>query len=407
MKGETDGHEAKKEGEQHMILKNGRIVNGQFRYEFADIQVENGVITAIGKGLPEDGEAVDCTGLTVIPGLCDVHTHECVGCQLSECTQESLERMAGFYARNGVTSYLATVDSQDNETLEHMCRELGRYRSGEHPGAVIRGVHIEGMFFSKKRRGGHPEELLMKPDIGLVRRLNELCGGAVRMVCVAPELEGARPFIQELSKEMTVSIAHTDASYEQAMEGLRWGAKSFTHLFNGMAPLHHREPGTAGAALDSPEAYREIIADGLHLHPAAVRMVAALSRPDRLVLISDSCVATGLEDGVYEIGSKLKREIVVEKGLARLKGTDTICGSTFCLYQMFKNAVMKIGLDFMTALMACTINPARLAGLEGEIGSIDLGKSGDLVVIGSDMKIRQVYVKGQPQLAGEEGEHAF
>ncbi len=401
-----------------MILKNGRIVNEQFQYELADIWVKDGRIAAIGKDLAMDIQAadrqvVDCRGKTVIPGLFDIHTHECMGCQLSECTQESLGKMAGFYGRNGVTSYLATIDSQKVETLEQMCREIGRYMGGGgqrerpdsvdggavisgHVGAAIRGIHIEGMFFCEKRKGGHPAELLIPPDAALVRRLDQISGGAVKLVCVSPELEGAEAFIRELSGDMAVSLAHTDATYEEAKRAVRLGARSFTHLFNGMRPIHHREPGVIGAALDSPETYKEIVADGMHLAPAIIRSVYRVVGPDHMILISDSCTATGLADGIYEIGKDHDRRIEVKGGLAHLEGTDTICGSTFCLYQMFKNAVMNIGIDFMGALRACTINPARLVGLDGEIGSISIGKSADLVVIDNDMDICDVYIKGIP-----------
>ena len=377
-----------------MILKNGRIVNEQFQYEFADIRMEGGTIVEIGREL-QGGESVDCGGRTIIPGLFDIHTHECIGYQLAECSQESLLRMAGFYGCNGVTSYLATIDSQREDTLEAMCAEIGRYRSQRHEGAAIRGVHIEGMFFSEKRKGGHPSELLIPPSVELVRRLNSLCGGAVKIACVSPELEGADEFIEELSRKMVVSIAHTDADYAVTKRAVRLGARSFTHLFNGMRPLNHREPGVVGAAFDSPDTYKEVIADGMHLAPAIVRSAYRLIGPDRMILISDSCVATGLADGIYEIGKDHGRRIEVKDGLARLEHTDTICGSTFCLYQMFRNAVMNIGIDFMGALKACTINPARLVGLDGEIGSIALGKAGDLVVIDSDMDICDVYIEGK------------
>lgn len=378
-----------------MILKNGRVVNHQFQYEFSDIQVTDGRIAAIGNGLSDLEGVVDCQGKTIIPGLFDIHTHECMGYQLADCCEESLEDMAGFYARNGITSYLATVDSQRADTLRQMCREIGAYRSKFHSGAVIRGIHIEGMFFSEKRKGGHSSELLLKPDIALVRQLNQICGGAVKLVCVAPELEQADDFIKELSKEMVVSLAHTDATYEITRKAVEYGAKSFTHLFNGMRPLHHRESGVIGAAFDSPNTYKEIIADGMHLSPPMVRNAYRIIGPDRMILISDSCTAAGLEDGIYEIGKEKERRIIVEHGLAHLEGTDTICGSTFCLYQMFKNAVMNIGIDFFGALKACTINPARLLGVDQEIGSIACGRSADLVIIDHDMSICDVYINGK------------
>ena len=461
-----------------MILKNARIVNEQFQYEMADIWVKDGRIATIGRDLEaetrkgdgdeggaetggagtggegtggagtggQDEQVIDCRGKTVIPGLFDIHTHECIGYQLSECTQESLGEMAEFYGRNGVTSYLATIDSQKVETLEQMCGEIGRYMggaadtgggaggsgdaedggeaagdaaagkaaggaaAGEAAGgaaaggsarATIRGIHIEGMFFCGKRKGGHPAELLIPPDAALVRRLDEISGGAVKLVCVAPELEGAEVFIRELSGDMAVSLAHTDATYEETRRAVRLGARSFTHLFNGMRPLHHREPGVIGAALDSPETYKEIVADGMHLAPAIIRSVYRVTGPDHMILISDSCTATGLADGIYEIGKEHDRRIEVKNGLAHLEGTDTICGSTFCLYQMFKNAVMNIGIDFMGALKACTINPARLVGLDREIGSISIGKSADLVVIDNDMNICDVYINGKQ--AGKKG----
>lgn len=380
-----------------MILKNAKVVNDQFQFEFSDIQIKDGKIQKISENLSGEDER-DFSGLTIIPGLFDIHTHECVGHQLCDCTQDTLQEMALYYAKNGTTSYLATLDSQDKETLYSVCRELGTFQKTYHDGAIMQGVHLEGLFFNEKRKGGHPAELLLPPDVELVHKLDELCGKTIRMVCVAPEIDGAEGFIKALANEMVVSIAHTDATMSQAKAGVRWGAKNFTHLFNGMRGFTHREPGTVGGAFDSPSTFKEIIADGMHLNPATVRMAVKIVGPDKLIFVSDSCVATGLEDGVYSIGSKVKRKIEVKNQLAHLEGTDTICGSTYCLYKMFKNAVQNIGIDFITALKACTINPASLVGLDHQIGSIANGKSADLIVIDNDLNIVQVYVRGEEQV---------
>lgn len=368
-----------------MVIGNAKLfLNGQFQE--GSIAFENGVITAIG---PADAPAdVDAQGKYLLPGLIDVHTHGAMGEDFSDGKAEGLPAMARYYAANGVTSFLATTMTLKEDVLTpamHTIRDFQRPADG----AKCAGIHLEGPFLSYAKRGAQAAENLHKPDAQLFHRLNQASGGMVRLVTVAPEEEGALEFIEQVSPVCTVSLGHTTADYNTAMAAYKAGASHATHLFNGMPSFLHREPGVIGAAFDCG-ATVELICDGMHIHPAVIRATHQLFG-EHLVIISDSLRCAGMPDGEYELGGQ---PIEMKKGRATLLGTETLAGSTTNLLAELKN-VVSFGLPLEDAITAMTITPAKAVRLDDKIGSLEVGKCADLVLLNSDLSLDCVYVDGK------------
>lgn len=367
-----------------MVIGNARVfVEG--RLQEGSVTVEQGRIAAVGGGGgPCD---VDAGGCYLTPGFVDLHTHGAMNQDFSDGSPAGLPILSRYYAAHGVTSFLATTMTLPEEVLTtamHAIRDFVRPVDG----ARCAGVHLEGPFLSYAKRGAQAAEHLRRPDVNLFRRLNRASGNRVRMVTVAPEIEGAIPFIQAVSPICAVSVGHTDADYETALAAYAAGASHTTHLFNGMKPFHHRAPGVIGAAFDSG-ATVELICDGLHIHPAAIRGAYRLFG-EKLVIISDSLRCAGMPDGPYELGGQ---PIQMQNGKATLQNTDTLAGSSTNLLAELRN-VVSFGLSLEAALTALTIAPARAARLDSEIGSIAVGKRADLLLLNSDLTLKAVYIGG-------------
>lgn len=367
-----------------MTIGNAKIfVNGHF--QDGAVTVENGRIAAIGgMGGPCD---VDAKGRYLVPGFVDIHTHGAMNEDFSDGKPDGLPVLSRYYAFHGVTSFLATTMTLQEEVLTtamHAIRDFVRPADGAH----CAGIHLEGPFLSYAKRGAQAAENLHKPDVDMFHRLNEASGSQVRLVTVAPEEEGAISFIEAVSKVCTVSIGHTAAGYDTAMAAYAAGASHTTHLFNGMPSLHHREPGVIGAAFDS-NATVELICDGLHIHPSAIRAAHRLFG-EKLVMISDSLRCAGMPDGFYELGGQ---PIEMRDGKATLKGTDTLAGSSSNLLEEVQKAV-SFGVPLEDAITAVTIAPAKAVRLDGEIGSIAVGKRADLLLLNSDLTLYDVYIDG-------------
>ena len=369
-----------------MRIKNGYIFHGDY---FARGDIEFGEkITAVGE-LPGPGD-LDAQGCYVIPGMVDIHTHGAVGEDFSDGKPEGLPALARHYARHGVTSFLATTMTLKEEQLTPAMEAIrGICERRPENGARCAGVHLEGPFLSYAKRGAQAAENLHAPDAALFHRLNEKSGGNVRLVTVAPEEEGALPFIREVSRVCTVSLGHTTADYDTAMAAYQAGASHATHLFNAMPSLLHRAPGVIGAAFDSG-ASAELICDGLHIHPSVIRMAGRLFG-ETLVIISDSLRCAGMPDGEYELGGQ---PIEMRGGRATLKGSDTLAGSASNLLSELRN-VTSFGFSLEEAVTALTIAPARAVRLDGEIGSLEAGRRGDVVVLSPDYSLRHVFVGGE------------
>jgi N-acetylglucosamine-6-phosphate deacetylase len=298
-----------------------------------------------------------------------------------------MQEIAAFYARNGVTSFLATTLTATEEILTAAMRNIAQYKRPPN-GARCVGINMEGPFFSLEKRGAQPAEMLRNPDVSLFKRLLEVSGNSIRLVDVAPELPGAMEFIREASQYCHVSLAHSTANYETAMQAFGNGATHATHLFNGMNSFLPRDPGIIGAALDA-NAFVEVICDGNHLHPAIIRAIFKMF-PQRACLISDSLRCAGLPDGEYEF---VGFPIIVKNGRA-ITETGSLAGSTISLMQGVRRAVA-IGIPLPMAVAAASTHSAKAIGMEGIIGSLTPGAHADMVILDSELNVQKVYIDGK------------
>lgn len=370
-----------------------RFVNGRILMPTGWIaggfEVQNGRFSAVGQERSSAPGDVDLRGRRVIPGLVDIHVHGAQGSDASDGSAEALSRMARYLAGRGVTAFAPTTVTLPEEALKRAVMAMRALASGPIPGASrMVGVHLEGPFLSKARCGAQNPAHLRTPDVDAFLRLNEACGGLVRLVDVAPELPGAIAFIREVCRDCTVSLAHTDADYDVARAAFGAGARHLTHLFNAMSPIHHRAPGAIGAASARDDVFAELICDGYHVHPAAVLMAFKLF-PGRICLVSDGLSCMGMPEGDYALGGL---PISVKGGVARLSD-GTIAGAATDLYEDMRNAI-RFGIDQVEAICAATINPARAIGADAEIGSIEVGKWADFVVCSEDLAPEAVYIGG-------------
>jgi len=372
-----------------MKFKNAMIFTEKGVFEKGGFEVEDGkfihVLTA------DETDALDLEGAYVIPGLIDVHTHGNSNEDFSDGNYEGLVKMAKYYGSCGVTSFAPASMTLPYETLAKAFGTARAFVDAKLPGmAVLRGIQMEGPFFSEKKKGAQNGEYLRTPDFEAFKKLYEDCGGLITIVDVAPELPGSVEFIEKASKLCTVSIAHSDAGYEEARAGVDAGVTHLTHTFNAMSPIHHRKPGAIAAAAENEKVSAELICDGLHVHPAAVRLVFRLFGADRVVLISDSLRCCGMPNGEYELGGQA---VFMEDGLARL-ADGTIAGSAIDLYEILRRAV-SFGIPKEDAILAATRNPARQIGCLDKVGTIADGKIADFVICDEELNRKAVYIAGQ------------
>lgn len=374
-----------------MILKNAQIFTGD-GFVPGSLAFDR-TITAIGE---LSGTAdIDVAGGYVIPGLVDIHSHAAMGEDASDGRAEGFPIMSRYYASRGVTAWCPTTMTLPEDVLTQAMRVVRDFRRPR-GGAKLVGVNLEGPFLCYNKRGAQAAEHLRAPDAGLLRRLNEASGGLVRLMTIAPELPGSLDFIRAVSPEISVSLGHTEADYATAMAAFEAGARHVTHLYNAMPPLHHRAPGVIGAALDAG-ATVELIADGLHVHPAVVRMTQRLFGA-RLTLISDSMRCAGMPDGEYTLGGQ---PVTVKNGRAVLTGTDTIAGSSIHLMDGLRRAV-SFGVPLEAAVYAATAAPATVIGQADALGTLAVGRSADLVVLDRELNVKAVFVEGARADSGKE-----
>lgn len=361
-----------------MILKNALVfTDGRFRP--CDLSVENGIIAALGEEL---GPGEDCTGLRVLPGLVDIHTHGCAGYDFDHAGRSQLDEMCRCYLRHGVTSVLATLMTNPRPLLLEAAARCGRAE------APVRGIYLEGPFFGPEKKGAHDARCLSPIDPALFRQLNEAAGGRIRVVAVDPCLADAEDFIRQLAPHCRVTLAHTPAGYEQANRGFAAGATQVTHLFNAMTGLQHREPGLVGAALCG-DCLAEVICDGIHIHPAVLRLAFQVLG-ERGMVISDSMAACGLADGEYSLGG----QAVTVRGPRATLADGTLAGSVTFAWDGMVNLI-RAGVPEEQAVAAATSVPAKSAGLEDCCGSIAPGREADLTLCDGDWRLRRVYFRGE------------
>lgn len=352
----------------------------------------DGRIEAVGEeGQLNAGDArrMDLGGQTVIPGLIDVHVHGGGGHSMMNGTYEGLDGMSQFHARQGTTSFLATTTTGATETIE---AALAGVKSGMErglSGAELLGAHLEGPFLNIKRAGAQKKEHLLEPNMDQLERFLSASGGWIRLVTLAPELPGGMQLVDRLAQEgVTVSIGHSDALFTEVEEAVKRGARHTTHHFNGMRPLHHREPGVAGAGLVLDELTTELIADGIHVHPMVVKMLYNTKPADRICAITDAVTCAGLPDGDYG-------DVVMKNGEIYLADGSSLAGSSLTMLRALRNVVAFTGRSPEEVLPSFTEVPAREIKVFDRKGSLERGKDGDFVIMTPELELIATVVRGK------------
>ena len=378
---------------ENTAIKNVNIFQEEEGFIRGSLHVSGDRISVVIPEPEENNEFSECTislpGRFIIPGLVDIHTHGNSGYDFSDGSIKGLHEIGKYLAAHGVTSFAPTSMTLPYENLETAFRTVAEY-TGNRPAdeARVAGIHMEGPFLSEKKKGAQNGIYLKQPDPEAFFRLQEACGYAIRIVDVAPELAGAEEFIRSVSEDCRVSVGHTDASYEQAQMAFYAGASHVAHLFNAMPPVHHREPGVIGAAFENDKATVELICDGLHVHPNVIRMAFRLFA-GRICLVSDALRCTGMPDGEYELG---EQQIVLKNGQARLPD-GKLAGAVSNLYEDMVLA-MHFGIPAEEAILAATMIPAKVVGMEASIGSLEPGKKADFIICDKNWNLEQVYLGG-------------
>lgn len=398
-----------------MKIINGRVfINGE-KFETGALEISNGHIAHFHSyenlcnlnsrykgncGLSHDANIqdhniLDATGCYVVPGFIDVHFHGCMGEDFSDGDLNGLKKMAAYELQNGITSICPATMTLPEETLLKIVSngKLMTQSDDQEQMANLVGFHLEGPFLATEKKGAQDDKYILAPDISMFRRFLDASDGYLKLTTIAPELPGAMAFIETFHKEVSISLGHTSTDYETAFLAFQKGANHVTHLFNAMPALHHRESGLIGAAFDmhgQKPIYTELICDGVHVSNPMIRSAFALFSDENIVLISDSMRATGMPDGVYSLGGQ---EVSVKGNQATLKD-GTLAGSVTNLFECFLHAV-KIGIPLESALKAVTINPAKSIGVAKDYGSISAGKVADLLVLNSDLTIRDIIFHGE------------
>ncbi|MBJ6362024.1 N-acetylglucosamine-6-phosphate deacetylase [Paenibacillus sp. GCM10012307] len=372
----------------HLILENS-IDKGA-------LTVEDGIIAAVHIGeeaeAPEGATVIDGEGGYMLPGFIDMHVHGGDGSEYMNISLEGYEAISRFHASQGTTGLLATTVTASREDIEGVLACAAEFQ--EHSGAYARliGVHLEGPFISPKWPGAQNPAYIAKPQLSWVKSWNEHYPGLIRQLTLAPEAEGAMELISWLDKHGIIAAAgHTDADYETIVEAAEHGLSQAVHVFNAMTPLHHRKPGTAGAVLTQDSICAEVIADGHHVHPAAIRLLLKAKPAEQVVLITDAMSAAGLGDGCYKLG---ELDVHVKGGVATLAKEGNLAGSTLTMIQAFRYILEHSDLEPWQASRLASGNPARRLHIWEQTGSIAEGKLADLVWTDNEFRIRKTWVSG-------------
>ncbi|GAA3007831.1 N-acetylglucosamine-6-phosphate deacetylase [Actinokineospora diospyrosa] len=371
------------------LIAGGRLVTAEGVVDDGWLLVEDGYISALGSGeRPRADETVDAGGAWVVPGFVDIHCHGGGGEPFMSTDPARARVAVDTHAKHGTTTLLASLVSRP---VEELVNQIAALRELVEDG-LLAGVHLEGPFLSAARCGAHDPNILRAPAADAVERLLDAGKGAVRMVTIAPELENSVNAVRQLIDGGSLAaIGHTDATEAQVMPAVDAGATVATHLFNGMRPLHHREPGPIGALLDDERVTVELICDLVHLSPTIVRLAAKHAGLGRTVLVTDAIAAAGVGDGSYDIGGL---EVVVKDGVPTLAGGTSLAGSTLTMDVAFRNLVQGCGLSVPEAVAATSTRPAALLGLADATGKLAKGLNADLVLLDAGLHVNSVMRRG-------------
>ena len=374
-----------------MFFKNARIFSSDFQFHTGAFEVVDGKFGAV---LPEEvpADAIDLGGATVIPGLVEVHSHGNSGADFSDGDYEGLKAMAKYYAECGATSFAPASMTLPYDVLDKAFANAKQLHAEAPEGhSRLMGIQMEGPYFSYKKRGAQNADYLKEPDFEGFKKLYDACDGLIRIVDIAPELPGAAEFVAKASQLCTVSIAHTDCSYDQARSAVDAGITHMTHLYNAMPGINHRNPGAIPAGVENANVQAEIICDGYHIHPAAVRLAFAMFK-NRMILVSDSGRCAGQSEGYqFDLGGQMAE---IRGGVAKLVGTDTIACSASNMWDCLRNTI-SWNVPEEEAVRAATYNPAKALSALDKIGSIEEGKYADFIITNADYSEKRVFIGGK------------
>lgn len=375
------------------VLANARVVTTMGVIERGWVQLDGATIAAVGADQPPADATVDLGGRTLVPGFVDLHVHGGGGHDITAGDPAEAAAAVSFHQQHGTTSTLLSLVTAPVDHLVGAARALSALVE---PDGQIVGLHYEGPFLASCRCGAQDPRHLLDPDPAVLRFLVEAGRGTVRMVTLAPELPGGLDLVADVVRAGAIAaLGHSDATYQQAAAAIAAGARVATHLFNGMRPFTHREPGIAGAALASADVVCELIVDGAHLHSATVAMAAAAKGDGGIALVTDAIAAAGAPDGSYRLG---RLDVEVTSGVARLAGAEpaeqrSLAGSTLTMDRAVRNMVAA-GVSLVAASRAASLAPARVLDIHHRTGSIEPGKHADLVVLDADLAVEVVIARG-------------
>jgi N-acetylglucosamine-6-phosphate deacetylase len=379
-------------------IRGARLVDPGSGNTTGDITVDGSLIVAAGEPAEEPGEVIDATSMLVTPGFIDVHTHGGGGFNLHTSSANEILDYARWAPSTGVTSFLIGVVGTPNALPEPQLRAAAAAIHTWHEGAEPLGIHMEGPYISVTKRGAHLPEWLRAPDESEIVRILALTDGTLRLVTIAPELPGAAILIQRLAEAgVTVSMGHTDATYDQAREAIGLGVTHLTHCCNAMRPLLHRDPGPFGAVAEASGVQAELIADGVHVHPAMMRVVVRAIGPDRTVVITDALAAAGIDDATFDFAGQPAHVIC---GAARL-ADGTLTGSVLTMEQALRNVVEMTETSLEESIGMLTRNPARAAQADARKGHLRAGYDADLLLLDADLTLQATICRGRLAYATE------
>jgi len=382
------------------IIKNVNLILPDQLLTDGWLIIESGKIANFGTGsLPATDSAaiIDGQGQYVLAGFIDIHVHGGASYDFMDAGAEELDGITSFHMKHGTTAMLATTVTGSQEQLSAVLKSVASYRQqASMPYTQLVGVHLEGPFVNPKWKGAQNEAYMVEPQPTWLEQWQVQYPGLIKMQTLAPEINGAYDYIELLSKHgIVAACGHTDSNFDQISGAVKHGLRHAVHTYNAMKGLHHREPGTLGAVMLHDEITAELIADGIHVHAAAAKILHKMKGSDRLVLVTDAMSAAGMPDGDYELGGL---PVVVEQGVARLKQDGSLAGSTLTMIEGYRFLVEQVGVSLSEASRIASLNPATVLGLQEQYGSIAVGKRADLLLMDENFKLSQVFISGEAKL---------
>lgn len=381
---------AKVYGEDHRF-HNGEVIIADEKIEA--VRLRQGLMDRVGRGIQENRDEIDAQGCYLIPGLIDLHFHGALGYDVCDATEEAFREIARYELKSGITSICPATLTLPEETLIQTLTVGRHYAEAKDDGAELLGFNMEGPFISPVKKGAQNENYIKKCDAAMVDRFLEASGGLVKIIGLAPEENpDFVDYIRAVKDRVKISLAHTNADYETATAAFAAGASHAVHLYNAMTDLEHKSPGVVGAVFDHRHVTSELICDGIHVHPAAIRTAFRELSPERITLISDSLRSTGMPDGTYDLGGQ---EVEKSGAVCTVKATGALAGSVSNLFGCMTKVAKTMELPLEFAVRCATETPAKILGVFDRLGSIRHGKQADLLLLNHDLTLLRVIKRGK------------